>query len=196
ATASAPTSGVFPGALLIGRMRAAGREIVVNAVPFASKDWQNVSAFAEQIDRAFLPRPQGARPAIAVGNRHPEISLPAAFEAFRKILRDTGVNMASTVQLSATREMTIDDAIAARDGETPIAAGHTRVSIRHLYHAGLWAAIRSGWREGYNAEADHFIVAGNTPEEIAKSVEASKEAIRQAAGYTKFTTDTSRLFIL
>ena len=33
-------------------------------------------------------------------------------------------------------------------------------------------------------------------DEIARSVEAAKEAIRHAAGYTKFTTDTSRLFIL
>jgi hypothetical protein len=196
ALASAPTSGVFTRALLIGRMRAAGREIVVNSIPFASSDWENVSRYAREIDTAFLPRPQGTRPAIAVGNRHPEISLPAAFEAFRTILKNTGVNMASTVQLSATREMTTDDAIAARDGENPAAAGHTRVSIRHLYHAGLWAAIRSGWREGYNAEADHFIVSGNTPEEIARSVESAKEAIHHAAGYTKFTTDTSRLFIL
>src|SRR5882762_6703769 len=196
ALASAPTSGVYPSALLIGRMRAAGREIVVNSIPFSSKDWENVSRYAKQVDTAFLPRPQGARPAIAVGNRHPEISLPAAFEAFRIILKNTGVNMASTVQLSATREMTTDEAIAARDGENPTAAGHTRVSIRHLYHAGLWAAIRAGWREGYNAEADHFIVSGATPHEIARSVEAAKEAIRHAAGFTKFTTDTSRLFIL
>jgi uncharacterized membrane protein len=76
ALATAPTSGIFPNPLLIGRMRAAGREIVVNSIPFASKDWENVSRYAEQVDSAFLPRPQGARPAIAVGNRHPEISLP------------------------------------------------------------------------------------------------------------------------
>jgi hypothetical protein len=196
ALASAPTSGIFPNALLIGRMRASGKEIVVNSIPFASKDWENVARYATQVDKAFLPRPQGPRPAIAVGNRHPEISLPAAFEAFRTIFKKTGVNMASTVQLSATREMTTDDAISARDGENPAAAGHTRVSIRHLYHAGLWAAIRAGWREGYSAEADHFIVSGNSPHEIARSVESAKEAIRQAAGYTKFTTDTSRLFIL
>jgi hypothetical protein len=135
-------------------------------------------------------------PAVAVGNRHPEVSLPAAFEAFRQIQAKTGVNMASTVQLSATREMTTDEVIAARDGENPTAAGHTRISIRHLYHAGLWAAIRSGWRDGYNAEADHFIVTGSNASGIATSVEAAKEAIRHAAGYTKFTTDTSRLFIL
>lgn len=196
ALASAPTSGIFPSPLLIGRMRAGAREIVVNAIPFAASDWDNLDRYANQLDPAFLPRPQGARPAIAVGNRHPEISLPAAFDAFRAILKNTGVNMASTAQLSATREMTTDDAIAARDGENPTAAGHTRVSIRHLSHAGIWAAIRAGWREGYNAEADHFIVSGNTPGEIARSVEAAKEAIRHAAGFTKFTTDTSRLFIL
>ena len=168
----------------------------VQATPFASTDRESIRRFAEEVNRAFLPRPQRAQPAIAVGNRHPEISLPAAFEAFRTILKKTGKNLASTVQLSATREMTTDEVIAARDGENPTAAGHTRVSIRHLYHAGLWAAIRTGWREGYNAEADHFIVTGSNASEIAGSVERAKEAIRHAAGYTKFTTDTSRLFIL
>ncbi len=168
----------------------------VQARPFASADREDIRWFAEKVNRAFLPRPQRALAAIAVGNRHPEVSLPAALEAFRLILKKTGFNLASTVQLSATREMTTDDAVAARDGENPTAAGHTRVSIRHLYHAGLWAAIRAGWRDGYNAEADHFIVTGNSTNEIARSVEAAKEAIRHAAGYTKFTTDTSRLFIL
>ena len=148
------------------------------------------------MEPAFLPRPQRALPAIATGNRHPEISLPAAFTAFGTVLEKFGANWASTVQLSATREMTTDDAIAARSGDDPVATGHTRVSIRHLYHAGLWAAIRAGWRAGYTAEADHFIVSGSTDAEIARSVEMVKEAIRHAAGYTKFTTDTSRLFEL
>ena len=195
--ASSPSSAIFPKALLIGRMRRPGsHEIVINASPFGSTDHGNLFKFATEINTAFLPRPQGAGPAIASGNRHPEISLPAAFDAFRTILKRTGRNLASTVQLSATREMTTDAALAARDGERPTDPGHTRVSIRHLYHAGLWAAIRSGWREGYTAEADHFIVTGSTPEEVARSVDATKEAIRQAAGFTKFTTDTSRLFVL
>jgi hypothetical protein len=187
---------LFPKRIAAERIEAHDTEIVAEVVPFASRDHENIRVFAERINPTFLPRPQGALPAIAAGNRHPEISLPAVFEAYRVILEKTHVNMASTVQLSATREMTTDEALAARDGENPTAAGHTRVSIRHLYHAGLWAAIRAGWREGYNAEADHFIVSGNTPDEIRRSVEAVKEAIRQAAGYTKFTTDTSRLFEL
>jgi hypothetical protein len=193
---SAPISGLFPNPIHTGRIQAGGREILVNVIPFASSDHENIRIFAERVNPVFLPRPQGAQPAIAAGNRHPEISLPAVFEAYRVILEKMHVNMASTVQLSATREMTTDEALAARDGEDPTAAGHTRVSIRHLYHAGLWAAICAGWREGYNAEADHFIVSGNNPQEISRSVEAVKEAIRQAAGYTKFTTDTSRLFEL
>lgn len=184
-----------PAPVLFRLGRENGRAFAVSA-PFASTDRESVRWFAEKVHRAFLPRPQRALPAIAVGNRHPEVSLPAAFAAFRLIAEKTGINMASTVQLSATREMTTDAAIAARDGENPTAAGHTRVSILHLYHAGLWAAIRAGWRSGYNAEADHFIVSGNTPEEIARSVDGAKEAIHHAAGYTKFTTDASRLFIL
>jgi hypothetical protein len=168
----------------------------VYAYPFAPSDHANIRAFTERIDRGFLPRPQGAQPAIAAGNRHPEISLPAAFDAYRDLLRHTGRNLASTVQLSATREMTTDEEIRCRDGSDPTAPGHTRVSIRHLYHTGLWAAIRAGYREGYNAEADHFIVSGSGPDEIAASVERVKEAIRHAAGYTKFTTDTSRVFDL
>ena len=197
APASAPMSSIFPKPLLIGRMRpGGGREIVVNAIPFDSSSYDNIRTFAEKVDKAFLPRPQGAQPAIAVGNRHPELSLPATFEAFRTIYKTFGVNLASTVQLSATREMTTEAAIAARGGEDPLAPGHTRVSIKHLYHAGLWAAIRAGWREGYNAEADHFIVSGANEAEIALSIESTKEAIKEAAGYTKFTTDTSRLFEL
>jgi hypothetical protein len=197
AAGSAPTPSQFPKAVLIGRMRTEqGAEFVANAIPFGPADHANIAAFAANVNRAFFPRPQGAQPAIAVGNRHPEISLAAAFDAFRAFQKRRGINLASTVQLSATREMTTEEAIQARDGENPTAAGHTRVSIRGLYHAGLRAAIRAGWREGYNAEADHFIVSGNNSNEIARSVEVTKEAIRHAAGYTKFTTDTSRLFLL
>jgi hypothetical protein len=152
--------------------------------------------FPENVDPVFFPRPQRERPAIAVGNRHPEVSLPAAFEAFDSILKSTGVNMASTVQLSATREMTTEARLASRTGENPTEAGHTRVSIERLYQAGVRAAVRAGWRHGYTAEADHFIITGSTDAEIAASIEVTEEAIRAAAGYTKFTTDTSRLFRL
>ncbi len=195
--ASSPAAPLFSNAVSIGRVRPGGeREMLVNAIPFASTDHEQIRRFVLELDRSLLPRPQGAQPAIAAGNRHPEISLPAAFQAFEKILDETGINLASTVQLSATREMTTEEALANRDGENPVSAGHTRVSIRHLYHAGLWAAIRCGFRHGYNAEADHIIITGDNDSQIAQSVEVGKEAIRHASGYTKFTTDTSRLFEL
>ena len=181
---------------LTGAATRAVNGATIHLYPFGPKDRANIAAFANQVDPAFLPRPQRDLPAIAAGNRHPQVSLPAVFDAFHDILRETGRNLASTVQLSATREMTTDDAIAARDGSNPTAPGHTRVSILDLYHAGLWAAIRSGYRQGYTAEADHFIVSGADDAAIAKSVEWVKEAIRHAAGYTKFTTDTSRVFDL
>jgi hypothetical protein len=163
---------------------------------FSPSDDANLQAFVDRVDHSFLPRPQRDEPAIAAGNRHPEISLPAVFDAFQTIQRETGRNLASTVQLSATREMITARELAARDGSNPTAPGHTRVSIRHLYYAGLWAAIRSGYRQGYNAEADHFIVSGSDDAAIARSVDWVKEAISEAAGYTKYTTDTSRVFDL
>ena len=87
ALASSPSSGLFPKAILIGRMRTgSGREVVVNAVPFASTDHKSIGTFAERVDTAFLPRPQGGLPTIAVQTKNPDAILPAAFEAFRIVL--------------------------------------------------------------------------------------------------------------
>lgn len=92
ALASSPASGLFPGAMLIGRMRpGGGREIVINAVPFSPADHENVRTFAEQVDRAFLPRPQGPQSAIVVEG--PDFA--AAFRAFRAILKSSGLNLAA-----------------------------------------------------------------------------------------------------
>jgi hypothetical protein len=135
ALASSPASGLFPGAMLIGRMRpGGGREIVINAVPFHSSDHAAVRTFAEQVDPAFLPRSQGPQSAIVVeGPSYSAITssqlLPnpdrqggdfaPAFRAFRAILKSTGMNLAA---------------------------------IAGDYDLALWSAIRAGWREGWNAQ--------------------------------------------
>ncbi|MGB9605428.1 MAG: hypothetical protein ACPL88_06060, partial [Bryobacteraceae bacterium] len=76
APASAPASALFPHSQLVVRQRSAqGLEVVVNAISFSSRDYEALRTFAEQVDDAFLPQPQGTRAAIAAGNRHPEISL-------------------------------------------------------------------------------------------------------------------------
>jgi hypothetical protein len=157
APATAPTSSIFYKPLLIGRMRRPnGPEIVVNALPFGPSDHENLEKFVAQIGAAFLPRPQGQRPAIAVSG-----ALPAAFEAFRAILKRSGKNLAATAA---------DPAASSRD----------------FYYAGLCAAIRAGWREGYSAGIHLVVGAGH-----ARPI---REAVRDAAGFTRFSTDTSSLF--
>ena len=118
--ASSPASGLFPKSILIGRMRpAGGREVVVNAIPFGPTDEEPVRTFTEQVAKSFQPRPQGAQPALVV----PVAAASLAFEAYRRIARDTGQNRAS---------FAADFANAAR----------ADIGV-------LWAAVRAGWREGY-----------------------------------------------
>jgi len=152
ALASSPASAHFPDSILIGRMRpGGGREIVVNAIPFAVTDRENIRTFTGRIDRSFYPRPQGAQSAVSLVIRRPLQEIPAAFDAFRTISRKYGVNLAS---LTAT---------ANSSGE-------------EIYCAALWAAIRAGWREGYNL--------GLT---LPENLEAATLAVSGAPGYTRYS---------
>lgn len=119
--ASSPASGLFPKSVLIGRMRpAGGREVVVNAIPFGPTDEEPVRTFTEQVTKSFQPRPQGAQPALIV----PAAAASLAFEAYRRIARDTGQNRAS------------------------FAAGFASAERADI--GVLWAAVRAGWRDGYS----------------------------------------------
>lgn len=130
APASAPASGLFPAAMLIGRMRpGGGREIVINAVPFAASDREAVHTFSEQVDRAFLPRPQGPQSAIIV--EHSDFG--AAFRAFRAIFKSTGLNFAA---IAGDLDAALWSAIRAgwREGwnaqtTNPNAADYTKFSV-------------------------------------------------------------------
>jgi hypothetical protein len=121
-----------------------GREVVVNAARFGPADHDNLGTFAERVDTSFLPRPQGGLPAIAVQCADPVAALPVAFQAFRAVLKRLGVN---------------------------VAAVHAVDDYENFYHAALWAAIRSGWREGYT---------------IGAEIDASTN-VSALAAYTKFT---------
>ena len=152
ALAGSPSSGLFPKSALIGRMRPGGgsREVVVNATPFGPRDPAAIETFVTKIDRAFLPRPQASAPALTVVSLAPERELPAAFEGFRVVQRTTGVNAAS---------------IAAPPG----------LSAPTLT-AAMWSAIRAGWREGYNLEA----------EPVALDAPDLDELVRERAHFTRF----------
>ena len=125
---SSPASGLFPNALLIGRMRIhTGEEAVVNAIGFSPADRAGIRTFAEQVNPGFLPRPRGPAPAIALDLDDPAAGLPLAFDAWRGILRTNGVNLASVM---------------------------TGAAIEDLCDTAIWAAIRAGWREGYGIEVE------------------------------------------
>ncbi len=163
ALATAPTSSIFYKPLLIGRMRRPnGPEMVINSIPFGPADSDALEKFCARIDTAFLPRPQGLRASITVGGGHPEALLPSALEAFRGILKRTGKNLASI-------------GIAPADGDA-----------RSFYSAGLWTAIRAGWRDGYNAAVEIAV--------SSESLDAAKESIREAAAFSTFGIDASGLF--
>lgn len=96
ALASAPSSALFPKAVLIGRMRpGAGREVVVNAVPFSPEDIAAIRTFTEKVDPAFLPRAQGVQAALTFVPANPAHDLPAAFEIFQDLHKSTGMNAAA-----------------------------------------------------------------------------------------------------
>ena len=63
---------------------------------------------------------------VAIAPRHPARDLPQAFDAYRTILKRSGRNLAHLLATPA--------------GPSP----------REVYLAGLWSAIRAGWRDGYS----------------------------------------------
>jgi hypothetical protein len=91
ALAAAPTSSIYHKPLLIGRMRRfGGPEMVISAIPFGSDDHTAIEAFAERINTAFHPQPQGARSTITI-EEQPE----AAFAFFRRLQKKSGKNFAA-----------------------------------------------------------------------------------------------------
>lgn len=124
APAASPSSGLFPKAILIGRTHLKKFEVVLNAVPFGPADHDRIAVFSEQVNPAFQPRRAGSRPVILVRSDDPAGTFPAAFEAFRGLLKTTGLNQA---------------AFAISEGQDPDA----------FYFTAVWSAIRTGWREGY-----------------------------------------------
>jgi hypothetical protein len=154
ALATAPTSSVFHKPLLLGRVRrAGGPEAVLNAIPFSPADGATLEKYVGKVDSALLPRPLGSRGALVAAPARSGTAIAAAFEAFRRILKRTGRNLAAI-------EMAAPD-----------------------YDAGLFAAVRAGWRDGY--------AAGVT----LRAAEASREAIRDAARFTRFRIDAAGLVV-
>lgn len=151
ALSSAPSSGLFPKAILIGRTNVMSREIVINALPFGSGDSERIRTFSEQLNPAFLPKPFGARPVIRVRSYAPEETFPAAFAAFGMLLKSRGQNLAC---------------FAMSPGQDAGA----------FYDAVVWSAIRAGWRESYVIEA-----YASTVEEAKLAAPCTRFGVRSIA---------------
>jgi len=132
APAAAPTSGVYPRALLLARNRSgADREVVINSIPFGPGDRENIRQYAERVNTVFLPRPQGVQSAIVVCGGNPCAAMPAAFETFRGIMKRTGKKAAA---LAGDYHVALWSAIRAgwREGfnlETEAAAGRDSAEL-------------------------------------------------------------------
>lgn len=158
ALSSAPASGLFPNAMLIGRMRpGGGREVVVNAIPFGPRDTGAVMTFANSLDRAVLPRPAGAQPLLCVAPADPVVSLPAAFEGFRAAYKATGLNYAS-IEVAPDK-----------------------------FTAVVWAAIRAGWREGYTAGAGWLHVDPAAPASMELAIHDTAAFSRFSLDFSAFS---------
>jgi hypothetical protein len=180
---SAPATALFPHALLIGRMRpGGGREVVVSAIPFAPSDHEQIRTFVEQVDPEFQPRSQGSQLTIEAGSAHPEITLPAAFDAFRSIQKSTNLNVACVSAQSAEFAMWAAIRAGWRAGyavasEQPTEdAGFTRFSftVENATEDGLAAveaaydriARAKGSRKAFDFELRIDTGAPTTPEEM------------------------------
>ncbi len=152
APASAPSSALFPKPMLIGRMRPGGGREIV----------VNAMPFgprdATNIETVAnkIDRAFLPRPSGAAPSlcvrAANDGALEGAFDGFRKALKSTGVNYAAA----------------------EASAG--------AFHSIVWAAIRTGWREGYTAGTDPIVVESDSPG-------PAQDAIHAAASFSKFTLD-------
>jgi len=88
APSTTPSSGLFPKAILIGRLRVGPQETVINAVPFGPSDSERIRTFAWRVNPALLPKVQGAKATLSIPVQ------PGIFERFRAIAKPMGLNIA------------------------------------------------------------------------------------------------------
>jgi hypothetical protein len=89
APGSTPSSGLFPKAILIGRLRVGPQETVINAVPFGPANSERIRTFAWRVTPPLLPKVQGVKPTLTLPVQ------AGVFEHFRAIAKPLGLNVAA-----------------------------------------------------------------------------------------------------
>lgn len=155
APAAAPTSSIFPRPLLIGRMRQP------NGPEMVINAVPFGPADRESVER-FATQIDDAFLPRSQGSRGAIVARAGtdSFEGFRAALKRSRKNLA---------------AIAAEPGESPAA----------FYYAGIWAAIRAGWREGYSAGIGIVLETAD--------LDSLREIFQEAAPLTRVAIDASAL---
>ena len=88
APSTTPSSGLFPKAILIGRLRVGPQETVINAIPFGPADKDRINTFATRVTPALQPKVQGTKATLSVPVQ------AGVFEQFRAIAKPMGLNVA------------------------------------------------------------------------------------------------------
>ena len=92
AIATAPGTGLFPGASLVGFMRTPkGTEVVVNAIPFGAGESERILTYATKLDRGVMPGPQGVETLFVAASRDAD----TAFGQYRAVQRKYGMSVAA-----------------------------------------------------------------------------------------------------
>ena len=84
-----PSSGLFPKAILIGRLRVGSQETVINALPFGPTDAERIRTFAWEVSTVFIPKVQGSKSTISAP------VAPGVFGHFRAIAKPLSLNVAA-----------------------------------------------------------------------------------------------------
>jgi hypothetical protein len=132
------------------------------------------------------PQALGAMPRLGIGSRMTTQVWPGMFDAMVRC----GM-AANTIQNSVRELSLLDDLLAARPPETNystaiglIEMGWTGSTYEGLWVAGVLAALQSGHKLRYGADADHVQVKRGVA-----GVERAKRVIRAARYYSFYTLD-------
>jgi hypothetical protein len=189
APSSTPSSGLFPKAILIGRLRVGPQETVINAVPFGSGDSERIRTFAWQVTPPLLPKVQGTKATLSVAVR------AGVFEDFRAIAKPMGLNVAcvsgdlDTILWEAARSGWREGYSA--ETADPAVAGYSRYILP--YSADLAAKLetiaraRVALKLGRMFDWELQLEDSASPDDVERMLEECKGA-GKAAQYVGFSS--------
>ncbi|MEW6356048.1 MAG: tagaturonate epimerase family protein [Planctomycetota bacterium] len=151
-------------------------------------DAEIVDWFVSTLNPDKGPKALGAIPRLGIGTRMSTSVWPSVWPALTR----TGL-AANTIQNSVRELNVLGDLLAGRPAESnfmfgfgTLYEGHTGSTFEGLWLAGVLAALESGCKVRYGADADHIMVK-RTPD----GLDRARRVIDAARRYTFYTLDVS-----